>query len=763
MKKLLALAFMVFLVTGAFAQTAYFNAGTVNGIDTLVVSPGKWVQIDIWFTGTFPPVALENMNFPLGIKVAQLDTLTGGDIYSPIFDPNPLAPQWDVKEFPPASHNDDVTEPINHNPLGYRSLTFLGFARSVHADSPLLYGTGVPIKIFSYMVHTSDTVTVGQTFLDLLISGVDASQGVMNVGDSTGAGGFPVDFTGCPIYFSPNQPPTIDPEDVFTMPYDCGYTDFTVFVDIFDNDGDVLDVTVNYGTITPFATGGGDPMSDSVTYTYKIDFDMEDFCGDCASFTLEITADDGVNDPATVYTYADEVTIIGEIVASMHNVWLLPGETDWMNVYLDACGDCFCLGGFVFSIEYDASVLSILDVEAGAALAGGEYWNVVYNFDGPGTIRVVFINDLNNQEIPRQICDIDPQAWLFRMEFLLSPAFQYPTNFCSPICFMFDALGENHYDYNTVSDEGGYHVWINDGCDDAPDSTEYGTLLLTMECGNIKFLDIHNVLLGDLNLNGYANEVGDVVLMANHLIDPVMYPFTLRQMYASDANGDGYQASIADLIYMIIGLSGGKVAPLDVVATIAMPADASGNVDITVSSEVNVGGALVSINHTGVELGVPVVDGMNIDYRDNGDVMTVLVFGDKNVSFAPGTNVLFTVPVLSEGTISFGEVSVSDNRGALLRGGTSYEAQLPIEFAVSQNYPNPFNAKTSFRLNVPVESDLTVNIYNVAGQLVKAMDMHLIAGVHSVVWDASDVASGVYFYKVTADDFTKTMKMTLLK
>jgi len=437
-----------------------------------------------------------------------------------------------------------------------------------------------------------------------------------------------------------------------------------------------------------------------------------------------------------------------------------------MYVYLDACGDCFCLGGFVFSVEYDASVLEVTEVHKGPALAGGEYWNVVFNFDGPGTIRVTFINDLNNQTQVEPICDINPEEWLFAMKFLLNPEPEYPANFCIPICFMYDDLGENHYDYNNVADEEGYHIWINDGCTDDPDSVLYETLLLTMECGNIKVMDEHNVLTGDINLNGYANEVGDAVLLANHLIDPIAFPFSLRQMFASDVNDDGLQATIADLIWLINALNspgGGKVAPLDVAATVAMPADASGNVDITVNSEVSVGGALVSINHAGVELGVPVVDGMNIDYSDNGEVMTVLVYKETS-SLNPGTNVLFTVPVLSEGAISFDAVSVSDDRGALLNGQVSYEAALPTEFAVSQNYPNPFNAKTSFKLELPISSDVTVNVYNVAGQLVKAINMpNLDAGVHSVVWDASDVASGVYFYKVTADDFTKTMKMTLLK
>jgi hypothetical protein len=332
---------------------------------------------------------------------------------------------------------------------------------------------------------------------------------------------------------------------------------------------------------------------------------------------------------------------------------------------------------------------------------------------------------------------------------------------------MFDAEGENHYDYNNVSDDGGYHIWMNDGCDDAPDSTEFGTLLLEMECGNIKVLNEHNVVYGDINLNGFPFDVGDAVLLANHLIDPEGFPFTLRQMIASDVNGDGLRATIADLIFMInvinnVGV-GGKVAPLDVVATVTMPVDAPGDVDVTITSELSVGGALVSINHTGVELGAPTVNGMNLEYRDNGDVMTVLVYQDTE-SFAPGTNVLFTVPVLTEGAISFGDISVSDNRGALLDGRTAYDAPIPTEFSVAQNFPNPFNAKTSLSFGLPEAADVSINIYNVAGQLVESMDLgHMNAGHQSIVWDASDVASGIYFYKVAAGDNNETMKMTLLK
>ena len=258
------------------------------------------------------------------------------------------------------------------------------------------------------------------------------------------------------------------------------------------------------------------------------------------------------------------------------------------------------------------------------------------------------------------------------------------------------------------------------------------------------------------------------MVLANHLIDPDANPFTLRQMVASDVNGDGIQASIADLIFMLNVLNenppGGKMMPLDVIATISMPLEVSDNLEVKIASETSVGGALVSINHTGVELGVPVAEGMDLKYSDNGDVMTVLVYSMDAKAFAPGNNTLFTVPVLSEGALSFGDVSASDNIGHLLDARSELVAPIPEEFVVSQNFPNPFNAKTTISFGLPDEAKVSIAIYNVAGQLVKAIDAgNMSAGYHSIVWDANNVASGVYFYKVTAGNFSETMKMTLLK
>ena len=89
---------------------------------------------------------------------------------------------------------------------------------------------------------------------------------------------------------------------------------------------------------------------------------------------------------------------------------------------------------------------------------------------------------------------------------------------------------------------------------------------------------------------------------------------------------------------------------------------------------------------------------------------------------------------------------------------------LPHHFVLSQNYPNPFNPTTTISFTIPESGDVTVDIFNVAGQKVASLvNGQMNAGSHSVVWDASDFSAGVYFYSIKAGNYTRTMKMTLLK
>ncbi len=94
---------------------------------------------------------------------------------------------------------------------------------------------------------------------------------------------------------------------------------------------------------------------------------------------------------------------------------------------------------------------------------------------------------------------------------------------------------------------------------------------------------------------------------------------------------------------------------------------------------------------------------------------------------------------------------------------------LPETFELSQNYPNPFNPATTIEYALPRQAHVLLNVYNSLGRRVATLiDADRPAGVHRVVWDASDdagsrVASGVYFYRLIAGEKIESRKMILLK
>ena len=85
------------------------------------------------------------------------------------------------------------------------------------------------------------------------------------------------------------------------------------------------------------------------------------------------------------------------------------------------------------------------------------------------------------------------------------------------------------------------------------------------------------------------------------------------------------------------------------------------------------------------------------------------------------------------------------------------------------NYPNPFNPSTTISFDLPRETDVEITVYNIKGQKVKVLtNDHFEKGTHSVIWNGKDnsnksVASGIYFYKLSAGNETKVNKMLLLK
>ena len=90
--------------------------------------------------------------------------------------------------------------------------------------------------------------------------------------------------------------------------------------------------------------------------------------------------------------------------------------------------------------------------------------------------------------------------------------------------------------------------------------------------------------------------------------------------------------------------------------------------------------------------------------------------------------------------------------------------EIPTSFSLAQNFPNPFNPSTTIQYSLPQSGSVSLKIYNLLGEEVKTLaDEYQVAGKHSVHFNASSLASGIYLYRIQAGAFEQTKKMILLK
>ncbi|MBT8390663.1 MAG: T9SS type A sorting domain-containing protein [Ignavibacteria bacterium] len=162
---------------------------------------------------------------------------------------------------------------------------------------------------------------------------------------------------------------------------------------------------------------------------------------------------------------------------------------------------------------------------------------------------------------------------------------------------------------------------------------------------------------------------------------------------------------------------------------------------------------------------------VKIEYStDNGGVWldvitsTPAVFGNYNwtVPNTPSTQCLVRISDVSnpsvfdvsDGTFTIADpVSVED-----LKSG------IPEEYALLQNYPNPFNPTTRIRFSIPTANKVTIDVFTQLGEKVATvLNSNLSAGYYEFEFDAMNLPSGMYFYKISSGNFTDIKKMVLIK
>ena len=92
------------------------------------------------------------------------------------------------------------------------------------------------------------------------------------------------------------------------------------------------------------------------------------------------------------------------------------------------------------------------------------------------------------------------------------------------------------------------------------------------------------------------------------------------------------------------------------------------------------------------------------------------------------------------------------------------DVDAPLEFELSRNYPNPFNPSTTIKFSLPVTSNVKLSVFNILGEEVQIIvNETKEAGIYTINIDASQLNSGIYFYKLETRNFLRVKKMSLIR
>ncbi len=150
----------------------------------------------------------------------------------------------------------------------------------------------------------------------------------------------------------------------------------------------------------------------------------------------------------------------------------------------------------------------------------------------------------------------------------------------------------------------------------------------------------------------------------------------------------------------------------------------------------------------------------SLDFKkERENIKSLGVKNEKEISFLFDVN--RQAKINKKDTVEF---AIIYGNGASLRKSFILTYAAPKEFSLNQNYPNPFNPSTKIEYQLPMDSKVTLKIYDILGKEVAALvNEFQPAGFKEIEFNSSGLASGIYFYRIQADGFVATKKMMVLK